>query len=91
MAHALALQGTGISRLPLILAAKSEAAGHLVRLFGGRFAFRRNIYGIYSSRRYLPHKVKILMEDIRQALPGEIRRLESPELAVGPEFTIGNQ
>ena len=80
MAHALALQGTGISRLPLILAAKSVAAGELIRLFGGSFTFRRNIYGIYSSRRYLPHKVKILMEDIRQALPGEIRRLESPEL-----------
>jgi len=80
MAHALALQDTGISRLPLILAAKSVAAGELIRLFGGSFTFRRNIYGIYSSRRYLPHKVKILMEDIRQALPGEITRLESPEL-----------
>lgn len=85
MAHALALQGAGISRLPLILAAKSVAAGELIQLFGGRFTFRRNIYGIYSSRRYLPHKVKILMEDIRQALPGEIKRLEFPELTAGNE------
>lgn len=79
MAHALALQGTGISRLPLMLAAKSVAKGELVRLFDGRFTFRRNIYGIYSSRRYLPHKVKILMEDIKRALPGEVKRLESGE------------
>ena len=77
MAHALTLQGTGISRLPLILGAKSVAEGKLIQLFECRYAFRRNIYGIYSSRRYLPHKVKILMEDIRQALPGEIQRLES--------------
>lgn len=77
MAHALALQGTGITRLPLMLASKSVVEGELVRLFQGRYAIRRNIYGIYSSRRYLPHKVKILLEDIRRALPGEVRRLES--------------
>ena len=80
MAHALALENSGICRLPLILAAKSEAEGKLTRLFSGKYTFRRNIYGIYSSRRYLPHKVKVLMEEIKQALPTEIRRLESPEL-----------
>lgn len=80
MAHALALQGTGIARLPLMLASKSVAEGRLVQLFGGRYAIRRNIYGIYSSRHYLPNKVKILLEDIRRALPGEVRRLESMAL-----------
>ncbi len=78
MAHALALQGTGISRLPLMLAAESYSAGRLVRLFGGQYAFRLNIYGIYSSRRYLPQRVKVLIDEIRQALPGEIKDLEAP-------------
>jgi hypothetical protein len=31
---------------------------------------------MYSSRRYLPHKVKVLIEDIKSKLPGEIERLE---------------
>ncbi len=76
--HALALQGVGISRLPLILAAESYATGQLIRLFEGQYAFRLNIYGIYSSRRYLPHRVKVLIDDIRQNLLGEIKALEAP-------------
>jgi DNA-binding transcriptional LysR family regulator len=76
MTNALLLQGIGVGQLPLILAASSVAKGQLVRLFAGRFAFRKNIYGLYSSRRYLPHKVKVLLEDIRSNLPGEIEALE---------------
>ena len=29
------------------------------------------------SRRYLPHKVKVLIDDIKNDLPGEIEALES--------------
>ena len=83
MAHALAIQGTGITRLPLILAAASVARGQLVRLFEGKYTFRSNIYAIYSSRRYLPHKVKVLMDDIKRALPAEVARLESTKKGPG--------
>ena len=77
VANALTLQGTGISQLPLILAGDLVATGNLVQLFEGEYAFRRNIYGIYSSRHYLPHKVKMLIKDIREDLPAEIRELEA--------------
>ena len=77
MVHAFLLQGTGIGQLPLILAAESVDRGDLVRLFDGQYAFRRPIYGIYSSRHYLPLKVSTLIDEIRNTLPGEIERLEA--------------
>ena len=77
MVHALTLQGNGISQLPLILASDSVASGSVVQLFDGDYAFRRNIYGIYSSRHFLPHKVEVLIESIKGDLPGEIMRLEA--------------
>jgi DNA-binding transcriptional LysR family regulator len=77
MTNAFLLQGIGVGQLPLILAASSVAKGQLVRLFAGQYAFRQNIYGLYSSRRYLPHKVKVLIDDIKNDLPGEIEALES--------------
>jgi DNA-binding transcriptional LysR family regulator len=76
MINAFLNQGVGIGQLPQILAAASVAKGHLVRLFDGKYAYRRNIYGMYSSRRYLPHKVNVLIEEIKSKLPGEIERLE---------------
>jgi DNA-binding transcriptional LysR family regulator len=77
MTNALTIRGTGISQLPLILAGDSVARGDLVQLFDGEYAFRLNIYGIYGSRNYLPHKVKVLIEDIKKDLPGEIQELEA--------------
>jgi DNA-binding transcriptional LysR family regulator len=77
MTNAFLLQGIGVGQLPLILAASSVAKGQLVRLFAGQYAFRQNIYGLYSSRRYLPHKVKVLIDDIKNDPPGEIEALES--------------
>ena len=77
MVHAFLLQGTGIGQLPLILAAQSVARGDLVRLFDGQYAFRLPIYGMYSSRHYLPLKVSTLIDEIRTVLPGEIERLEA--------------
>ncbi len=77
LVHALAVQGTGVARLPMILAADSLQSGELVRLFDGQYAFRRTVNGIYSSRHYLPYKVRVLMNSIREKLPGEIAALES--------------
>lgn len=76
MTNAFLIQGVGIGQLPQILAASSVARGQLVRLFDGKYAYRRNVYGMYSSRRYLPHKVSVLIESIKSNLPGEIERLE---------------
>ncbi len=77
MTHAFLLQGIGIGQLPLILAAKSVAEKRLVRLFDGRYAFRQSVYGMYSSRRFLPQKVETLIESIKSKLPGEVAALES--------------
>lgn len=76
LVHALAVQGTGVARLPMILAADSLASGELVRLFDGQYAFRRTVNGIYSTRHYLPYKVRVLMDSIREKMPGEIAVLE---------------
>ena len=81
MAHALALRGAGISRLPLLLAAESVTAGRLVPVFEGRHTHRMPIYGMYHSRHYLPYRVGLLINSIRERLPTEIERLES---AAGP-------
>ena len=77
MTNAFLLQGIGIGLLPMILAASSVQKGELVRLFDGKYAFRRKIYGIYSSRRFLPHKVKTLLENIKHDLAPEIEALEA--------------
>jgi DNA-binding transcriptional LysR family regulator len=77
MANSMTLQGAGIARLPLILAADSVAAGHLEPVFGDRFGHRRPIYGLYSSRHYLPHRVETLIASIQENLPSEIEQLES--------------
>ena len=78
MTNAFLLQGIGIGQLPMILAASAVSTGDLVRLFDGNYAFRQNIYGIYSSRRFLPQKVKTLLEDIKLELAPEIAALEAP-------------
>ncbi len=77
MTHAFLLQGIGIGLLPLILAASSVAKGELVPLFDGKYRFRQNVYGIYSSRRFLPEKVKVLIEHMKQELSPEVAVLES--------------
>ena len=85
MAHAMTLQHAGIARLPLILAADSVAAGHLVPVFGDRFGHRKPIYGLYSSRHYLPRRVEILIASIQEHLPSEIEQLESTILGDKPQ------
>ena len=77
MTHAFLLQGIGIGQLPLILAASSVARGELVRLFDGRYTFRQPVYGIYSSRRFLPQKVRVLIEHLKQELPPEVATHEA--------------
>ncbi len=75
--RALALEGQGISCLPLAMVGKDIEQGNLVRLYEGRLAFQQTIYAIYHSRRFVPHKVRLLLETIQQQLPIRLSSLES--------------
>lgn len=73
---ALAVAGQGICCLPLVLAAKEVKSNKLVRLFDGKHAFPLTLYGIYHSRRFVPSKVKLLLDDIETLLQARINSLE---------------
>ncbi|KDM91285.1 LysR family transcriptional regulator [Photobacterium galatheae] len=72
----LTLNAQGIGCMPVAMTATAVQEGNLIRLFHGQFVFRQTIYGIYHSRRFVPNKVKVLIDHIREKLPGRIKALE---------------
>lgn len=74
--RALALQGQGVGCLPTIMVADEVKQQKLIRLFDGQYAFPLTIYGIYHSRRYVPNKVKLLLDDVKALLQQRITTLE---------------
>ncbi|MCG7585465.1 LysR family transcriptional regulator [Photobacterium sp. OFAV2-7] len=74
--RALAVAGQGICCLPTIMVSNEIAANKLVRLFDGQYAFQQNLYGVYHSRRYVPNKVKLLLDEVEMLLQARIDSLE---------------
>lgn len=75
--RALATDGQGICCLPLVLAAREVQANRLVPLFDGQQAFPLTVYGIYHSRRFVPSKVKLLLDDMKTLMQERIDAIET--------------
>ncbi|CAG23747.1 hypothetical protein PBPRB1899 [Photobacterium profundum SS9] len=74
--RALAVANQGICCLPTIMVSNEIQANKLVRLFDGQHAFQQVLYGVYHSRRYVPNKVKILLDDVEMQLQARIDSIE---------------
>ncbi|WP_045613045.1 LysR family transcriptional regulator [Vibrio vulnificus] len=75
--RALTKDAQGIGCLPVAMVSKDIEQGHLVRLFEGQETFSQTIFAIYHSRRFVPQKVRLLIETIKEQLPQRITELES--------------
>jgi DNA-binding transcriptional LysR family regulator len=75
--RSLAISGQGICCLPTALAAKDVQQNKLVRLFGGSEQYPLTVYGIYHSRRFVPRKVKLLLDEIECHMQTIINQLEA--------------
>ena len=58
----LALDGTGIARLPDFIAREAVLAGRLVRLFVGLRPDHVEVHALYTSRRALPLRARVFIE-----------------------------
>lgn len=62
----LATAGLGIAFVPKNQIVEQLKAGTLVDLFDGKYFCWGNLYGIYRSRKYLPMRFTVLMDEIKQ-------------------------
>ena len=74
--RALAVANQGVCCLPTIMVCNEIQANKLVRLFGGQHAFEQVLHGVYHSRRYVPNKVKLLLDEVEALLQARIDSLE---------------
>ncbi|GAL30865.1 transcriptional regulatory protein [Vibrio variabilis] len=58
-------EGMAIGCLPLPLAMPEVKAGRLRLMFEGKYRFPMTVYAVYHSRRYVPAKVKLLIEELK--------------------------
>ena len=63
-----AARGLGITRQPDFIAAPFLARGEVVPVLAAFDAVPLGIYAVLPSNRYIPHRVKVLMEFLAQAL-----------------------
>ena len=63
---ALVRNGAGLSVLPDFMVAEDLAAGRLVRVLPGWTMPAGGVYAVYPSSRYLPAKVRILLDFMRE-------------------------
>ncbi len=69
-----AAAGMGVCLLPNFVAARALREGSLVRLLPAWQLHERNIYALYSSRRFLDAKIKTWVEFIKAELPRILER-----------------
>ena len=67
-----AARGLGVTRQPDFIAAPFLARGEVVKLLADFDAEPLGIYAVLPSNRYIPHRVKVLMEFLAQALQGQV-------------------
>jgi len=71
------VEGMAVGCLPVALAAPHVDDNHLLPLFESKYRFPMTVYAIYHSRRYVPAKVKLLIEELKDKLQEVIHRLEA--------------
>ncbi|MNN70631.1 DNA-binding transcriptional activator GcvA [compost metagenome] len=69
-----AVAGMGVCLLPSFVAAKALRDGGVVRLLPEWQLHERNLYALYSSRRFLDAKIKTWVEFIKAELPRILER-----------------
>ncbi|WP_070965077.1 LysR family transcriptional regulator [Vibrio sonorensis] len=74
--RSLAQKGQGITCLPRICVAEMLANGELVEVQQEALRFCQTVYAIYHSRRFIPKRVSLLLEEIRSKLPNQIKDRE---------------
>jgi len=67
-----AARGLGVTRQPDFIAAPFLARGEVVKLLSEFDAEPLGIYAVLPSNRYIPHRVKVLMDFLAQALQGQV-------------------
>ncbi|WP_336335215.1 LysR family transcriptional regulator [Pseudomonas putida] len=69
-----AASGMGICLLPSFVAAKALSEGRLLRLMPDRQLHPREVYALYSSRRFLDAKIRTWVEHLKAHLPPAFER-----------------
>ncbi|RYU67033.1 LysR family transcriptional regulator [Aliivibrio finisterrensis] len=64
----LAISGMGIALIPEDQISKQLAEGRLIQLFHGNFGQNGQIYAVYRSRKYLPTRIRVFMEELQNFL-----------------------
>jgi DNA-binding transcriptional LysR family regulator len=72
-ARAAALSGLGFSVLPDFIAAPEIASGRLVPVLQDRLLTGGGIFAVYPHRRYLPAKVRVLVDYLAQWFKSDAR------------------
>ncbi len=65
-------EGMAIGCLPIALAKNEVGEGRLVNMFKSKYRFPMTVYAIYHSRRYVPAKVKLLIEELKDKMQDAI-------------------
>jgi len=68
-----AAAGLGVAWVPPQLCAEQLEAGQLKLLFDARYATRTNIWGLYSRSRYLPQRIRLVLEHLVSELQRGIK------------------
>jgi DNA-binding transcriptional LysR family regulator len=71
----LALAGAGVVRLPIMLSKPYVERGELCELFMGKYTFTAPMYVLYPSRRYMPERVRLLLQFLLDNVPKAIGEL----------------
>lgn len=61
-----AIHGQGIAWVPPITCLEHLKASRLELLFDGQYASDVHLWGLYSSRHYLPHRIRVVLEFFKQ-------------------------
>jgi DNA-binding transcriptional LysR family regulator len=69
-----AITGIGFAMVPDVLAADDVAAGRLVLLFSKEIPNQRGVYAVYPHRRYLPQRVRTLVDFLSNWMKRELPR-----------------
>ncbi|MBW8190920.1 LysR family transcriptional regulator [Neiella marina] len=72
---ALTCHGGGIARLSKVHAKPLVDEGKLVSLFDDRYQLAIPLYALYPSRRYMPERVRLLLQYLESELPKAVAQL----------------
>lgn len=73
MVRDAAIAGLGIARLPTFICSEPLAAGRLVRVLPQHAAVERPVFAVCVGKKYMPAKVRTLLDFLAQRMPGVLR------------------